>query len=117
MRTSEERIQELHSRMAALRARDNRRSRIAEAGLVVLALAAALTIAVLVGLFPVKAPAEGGGGAMASIFAGHEALGYIVVSLAAFLLGALVTVLCFRLDRRRKETVPGDPAEERDPDG
>jgi len=35
----------------------------------------------------------------ASIFSGSDALGYIVIAILAFLLGAAVTVFCFRLRR------------------
>ena len=39
----------------------------------------------------------------ASMYGGGAALGYIVIGLLAFLLGACVTVLCFRLRQMNRE--------------
>ena len=47
-------------------------------------------------------------GMSASIFTGHAALGYVVIAILAFSLGAFVTVFCFRLRRQK-----GDPDDDR----
>ena len=107
MRTSEERMRELHRRMDALmRKKARRRDALICAG----AFSACLTAAVLLALgasrAPVRAQGEPAGGASASIFAGGPAPGYIAVAVLAFLLGAAAAILCFRLRKRRG---PGRP--------
>ena len=44
-----------------------------------------------------------GVGTAASIFYGGGALGYVLIGLLAFALGASVTILCYRLHQRNKE--------------
>ena len=98
MRTSEERVEELHRRMR-LRKRDKARARYiaygSAAGLA--GLAAALFIAVKVSGMQVLFVDGSVGGASASIFAKQGALGFIVVAVLAFFLGAAVTIFCYRL--------------------
>ena len=101
MRTSEQRVAELHHRMDALKqVRALRRYRLT----CVAACAAALIVAVLMALgvsrLPIQANDAVSGSAAASFFAEHTALGYIVAALLALCLGVLVTVFCFRLKRR-----------------
>ena len=104
MRTSEERTQELHRRME-LRRRQQARRRFrlscaaAGAALLVLVIAVAFAAAGLSPVLPGQAPGE----AAASIFAEHDALGYVVIALLAFCLGVLFTVSCFRLRRHMEE--------------
>ena len=103
MRTSEERIAELHRRMDALKqARALRKYRLTCAA----ACAAALIITVLTALgisrLPVQVNDPVSGGVTASVFAGNTALGYIVTALIALCLGVLVTVFCFRLKRKTR---------------
>ena len=105
MRTSEERVAELHRRMDALKqAKALRRYRLTCAA----ACAAALIVAVLTALgvsrLPIQASETVSGSVTASIFAGHESVGYVVVALVALCLGVLVTVFCFRMKRRMGET-------------
>ena len=58
-------------------------------------------IALLLSLLISATPAQGlgavNGSAAASIFADRAMLGYVVVALLAFCLGALATILCARL--------------------
>ena len=82
MRTSEERIRELHCRMDVMQEKEIHRRYVARC------TAAAASV--------------GGPVLSGSIFADHEALGYVVTAFLAFCLGALVTILCFRLKRREK---------------
>ena len=108
MRTSEERVLELHRRMAAMEQEKRRRAdRLQGAVLYVSGLAAAILLAVLIAQAPTGTSLTGIGIATASVFAGRPALKYIVVALLAFILGALVTILCFRLKRRKEERRDG----------
>ena len=106
MRTSEERIEELHLRMDALKqAKAVRRYRLARAAACTAALAVTVLVALGVSLLPVQVNDPVSGSVTASVFAGNTALGYIVTALVALCLGALVTVFCFRLKQR---TMNGD---------
>ena len=100
MRTSEERVAELHRRMAAMKqAKARRKYRLICAA----AYAACLTVTVLAAMGVSRLPVQAGAatnGITGSVFAGNDALGYIVVGLLALILGAMVTVFCFRLRRR-----------------
>ena len=102
MRTSEERIEELHRRMNTVKqAKAARKYRLICAA----ACAAALVLSVLAALgvsrLPVRVISPVSGGVSASVFAGHTALGYIVTALIGLCLGVLATVVCFRLKRRK----------------
>lgn len=107
MGTSEERVAELHRRMEAMKqAKARRKFRLACAA----AYAACLAVTVLAAVGVSRLPVHSGAapdGMTGSVFAGNEALGYIVVGLLALILGAMVTVFCFRL-RRRMENKRND---------
>ena len=101
MRTTEERIAEMYRRRERIvREGENRRL----TG--ICALSAAACFAILTGVAMMMSRFSGtvlaGGPAdsmNASIFSGSETLGYIVISILAFLLGITVTVFCFRLKK------------------
>ena len=100
MRTDEELVTELHQRMKTRRQEKARHrfivmSTSAFAACLVLVLLAAVGIS----RRPIEAASGLSGSLTASIFADHAALGYVIIALVAFCLGALVTVLCFRLKR------------------
>ena len=103
MRTSEERVSELHRRMDEMKQtrRSVTRIKIAAAG------AAGLVAVVLLALFVAQVPVQYGGkltaGAAASIIAERAVLGYMVIAVTAFCLGVLVTVFCFRLRREMEK--------------
>ena len=104
MRTYEERVGELHQRMQARRRHKAvRRVRTISAAIYAAGMAAAALFALLISAFPLQVSPSTVGGATASIFADHEALGYVVVAILAFCLGLVVTVLCYRLNRRIRE--------------
>ncbi len=104
MRTSEERVKELHRRMQSRRQEKlRRRFSLIAAASGAAGLAAALIFAVGLSRLSVEIPQQTILGAAGSIFADHEALGYVVVALMAFCLGAAVTVLCYRLQKRMTE--------------
>ena len=104
MRTSEERVEELHRRMSARRKdRAQRRYTAVSAAAFGACLATALLLAVAVSRVPIADPGAAAAAATASIFAGSMALGYVVVALLAFCLGALVTVFCFRMKKHGEE--------------
>ena len=100
MRTSEELVEGLHQHMENRRQRKARlKYRIISSAAVAVCLVAAVLIGVVVSQNPAGRAEVINGSVSASIFAEHAALGYVVVSLAAFCLGALVTVFCMRLKK------------------
>ena len=104
MRTSEERVQELHRRMNAMeKARNYRRYRFICAAACTACLTITVVMALVIAQLPIQAPGEAVGSATASIFLNHAALGYVVVALLAFCLGVLVTLFCFRMKKHMKE--------------
>ena len=98
MRTSDERVEALHRRMDRRKAEKRHRNYALQC---TAACAVCLVITVVMALViahaPVRIPDAGADGVSASMFAGHALLGYVVVALLAFCLGAVVTVFCFRL--------------------
>ena len=100
MRTSEERVQEMHRRMGTLKTAKIRRYRR------ISAVFCAACFALTVGLALVMS-----GSAAASIFTGREALGSVVIAILAFCLGALVTILCFRVRKHTEENRNDDRAD------
>ena len=104
MRTSEERVQELHARMNTLTETKNRRRFIlTSAAAFAVCIALTVAMALMISKLPVRIPGESGESAAASIFAEHEALGYVVIALLAFCLGSLVTIFCFRIKKHLEE--------------
>ena len=101
MRTSEERVEELHRRMGKMR-QDRSRSQYRRITAAVCAVCLALTIllALAIAGLPVRAADGDSGAATASMFADRPVLGYVVVSVIAFCLGTAATVFCFRLRRQ-----------------
>lgn len=109
MRTSEERIRELHRRMNAMeKAGNRRRYRLICAAAFAACLVITVVLASVIAQLPIQAPGEGTGGAAASIFADHAVLGYVVIALLAFCLGTLATVFCFRVKKHMKEQENND---------
>ena len=112
MRTSEERVQELHRRMNTMeKAKSHRRVQLMCAAACTACLAITIAMALIIASLPIQAPGEITGSAAASIFADHTSLGYVVVALLAFCLGALVTVFCFRMKKHMKENQDDDRAD------
>ena len=102
MRTSEERIEELHRRIALRRQeKTDRRYRAVAASSVAAMLALTLLIAQSLSNLSARVPGAATGAFTASIFSDHAALGFVVAALAAFCLGSLGTVLCYRLRNRK----------------
>jgi|GEM_PF-1013581 hypothetical protein len=102
MRTNEERIEAMHRRAAQLaeaeRAKRAVRARLIGAGAGAVSFAAVILLAVMMpDLSDNAAPAGAGSGMSGSIFAANGYLGYVVIGIVAFLLGAAVTVFCIRL--------------------
>ncbi len=109
MRTSEERVRELHRRMEAMeKAKSRRRVQLMCAAACTACLAITVAMALVIASLPIRLPGEITGSAAAGIFADHASLGYVVVALLAFCLGALVTVFCFRMKKHRKEDRDND---------
>ena len=104
MRTSEERIEELHRRMKKRENDKNNRSFMLKSGAV---CAAGLAITVAMAFVISKAPGFDSDADMTgipgSIIAAHAALGYVAIGLLAFCLGVSVTVFCFRLRKHSED--------------
>ena len=101
MRTNEERIAALHTRAAELeKEKKEQRVRILQAVSAAVCFAAVIVLAFLM---PGSAENFAGGspqnGMSASMLSGSSVLGYIVIGIAAFLLGVSVTIFCFRLKK------------------
>ena len=112
MRTSEERVQELHRRMDDMKKEKERRVfRIEAAAAGVLSLAAVIVMALLISRMPMIGPEAQEAGAAGSIFANNVSLGYIVVALLAFFLGTVVTVFCVRIKKQKGLEGPIDGRE------
>ena len=104
MRTNEERVKELHRRMMHRKKEKNiRKYALQCAAACAVCLVITVVIAFVIAHAPVPAPSVGADGVSASMFAGHALLGYVVVALLAFCLGAVVTVFCFRLRKHMEE--------------
>ena len=109
MRTSEERVTELHRRMEKLRrAKTRRKLKSVCAAMYAACLALVAGFATIVARSPAPVSTQVSGGAGASIFAEHAVPGYIVVAIVAFCLGVLLTLFCFRLKRHMEEEGKGD---------
>ena len=115
MRSHEERVVETKRRIAKIeREKRLRRDKIT------MISAAAACLALLVGAsFAMPGIAASiqigdysGFETAASIFHGGAALGYIIIGLLAFLLGACVTVLCFRLRQMNREDGQNEESED-----
>ena len=109
MRTSEERVRELHRRMGVMeREKGRRRVMLMSAAACTACLAVTVVLALVIASLPVQAPGGINGSAAASIFADNASLGYMVVAQLAFCLGALVTVFCFRIRMHMEESQDHD---------
>lgn len=112
MRTSEERVKELHRRMRCRKQeRLDRRLRLTYAAVFAVCITAAVLFSLGVSRMPVEVTGAAAGGATASIFAVHGMLGYAVIAIFAFCLGAAATLLCYRLKQRGKH---GEGKDDRD---
>lgn len=111
MRTSEERVREMHRRISALETAKARRYKVASAVSCAACFALAIGMALVMSQLHAETPGGVPGSAAASIFTGREALGYVVIAILAFCLGALVTILCFRVRKHTEENRNDDRAD------
>ena len=115
MRSHEERVAETKRRITKIE-RENRLRR----NTITMASAVAACLALLIGaalaMPGIAANIQTGDyvgfETAASMYGGGAALGYIVIGLLAFLLGACVTVLCFRLRQMNREDGQNEESEE-----
>lgn len=105
MRTNEEKIEALHKRAAQLeKEKLRRRTRILQAASVTVCIAVIAALGFFMPDISNKIVANIDPNAMrASIFTSSAALGYIIIGITAFILGAAVTILCFYLQKWQKE--------------
>lgn len=99
MRTNEQRIAALHSRAAEIEREDRQhRVQVMQASSVLACFALVVLLASLMpGFAGTMIPELTPGTGSASVFSGSSALGFIVVGTVAFMLGAAVTIFCYRL--------------------
>ena len=106
MRSHEERIAEVRRRIAE-KERQKRRKQRRIAAITCIAACLAVIVGVsfvmpgIVG--QIEPGASSGFETAATILGGGTALGYMVIGLLAFVLGACVTILCFRIHQLNKE--------------
>ena len=106
MRSHEERIAEVRRRIAEKERQKRRKQR-----RIVAISCIAACLAVIVGVSfampgivgQIEPGTSSGFETAATILGGSTALGYIVIGLLAFVLGACVTILCFRIHQLNKE--------------
>jgi glycerol uptake facilitator-like aquaporin len=104
MRTSEERIEELHRRMKAMEEKKGRRIYVLKCTAAFAAcFAVTVAVALMIANAPVIDPDIAPDTASASIFTEHSALGYVVVAAIAFILGAFVTIFCYRIRKHSED--------------
>ncbi len=104
MLTNEERIAAMHKRAKEIERKKRARSGLIAGGAgAVLSLALLIFMAGAISGLSLEAPGETmPEGLNASIFSGSPALGYIFIGVTAFLLGAAVTIFCYRLSALRR---------------
>ncbi len=105
MRTDEERIKAMHERAGQLKREARRRKvMVIQAAASVISFAAVIIFACFApGIVGKGMPEIVSAGMNASIFSGNNMLGYIVTGVLAFLLGASVTIFCYRLKKWEDE--------------
>ena len=98
MRTNEERIKAMHARASEMRYETARRhSRIAVISASVVSVAVILNLAFIMPATMERLTSPSGIAEMrGSILSGSPVIGYVVIGIVAFLLGAAVTLLCFK---------------------
>ena len=104
MRSTDERVNEVLGRARAQEVANRcRRQRIAALGGGALSIVVVAALGVGMSSLPgaEASPAGATLGLMGSVFAGGSTLGYVVIGLLGFALGAAVTVLAYRLGRPR----------------
>ena len=114
--TAEERIEAMHARASEMRYEAaRRRSRFAVISASVVSLAVILNLAFIMPATMERFTSPGGiGDLKGSILSGSPVIGYVVIGIVAFLLGAAVTLLCFRtrtLHGPSSDMPPGMPPE------
>ncbi len=103
MRTDEERINAMHSRAKEIgEQRQTRKIRVAQITGMITSLAIVIGLALFAsGRAGAVAPGNSPDDMRASVFAANGMLGYIVIGVIAFILGAAVTVFCYSLMAQR----------------
>lgn len=108
MRTDKEFLDAMHARAERIeRETRDRRARWIGLGATLGGLAAVVLLALVMPSFG-TASLSAEASARASLFAESSALGYVVIGVTAFLLGAAVAVLCYRL-RKDRDDGDGEP--------
>lgn len=111
MRTNEERIEAMHSRAQQITwERRRKTSRVLSISGVAACLAFVICMSAWLpgGLSPSHTGTPQNN-MYTSAFGESTALGYIVIEITAFLLGAFVTIFCYRLKKWRDQKEPGAP--------
>jgi len=111
LRTSEERIAAMHARASEMRFETAlRRSRIIVASAAFVSLALIMNLALIMPAAVERVMSPGGIDEMqGSILSGSPIIGYVVIGIIAFMLGAAVTLLCFKTRPARGPMTGGRP--------
>ena len=109
MRTDAERLEAMHKRAEEISAEDfSRKKKIYYMAASLAAIAAIIALAIYMPTLNADiAGASSGSEMSASIFNDSSALSYIVIGIAAFLLGVALTIFCYRIGKMQKETDEG----------
>ncbi len=101
MRTNEQRIASMHERAMRIREEDKeKRIRMMQIGGFALAIAAVIALTVQVAhITQLSVQGTVPSGMIASIFSNSKELGFIVVAILSFALGAAATIFCFYLKK------------------
>ena len=104
MRTAEERINAMHLRAAEIQTeRKQRNVNILSSAVAIAGFAAVILLGIMMPGLTDKVTINGVyDGYNASIFSESSTIGFVVVAILSFLLGAAVTVFCFRIRKLSK---------------
>lgn len=109
MRTDEERLEAMHKRAEEISVEDlNKKKKIYYIAASLTAVAAIIALAFYMPTINADIAAASSGSEMsASMFNDSSALSYIVIGIAAFLLGVALTIFCYRIGKMQKENKKG----------
>jgi len=105
MRTDAERLEAMHKRAEEISTEDlDRKKKIYYIAASAVGLAAVIALAFLIPSINTNIVENSADiGMNASIFSDSNVLGYIVIGVAAFLLGIALTIFCYRIGRMQKD--------------
>ncbi len=104
MLTSEEKVRELHKRMDTISSRRQlQKYRVYSTAVFAVCLIITVVMAFAVAGSSTLSSVIIPGSISASIFTSQAAIGYVVIGILAFTLGAMATIFCYRLKKHMEE--------------